>query len=79
MLLRSFPRWAVWALNLVVFAILFLLARALGVAGEQFVTGCLVGFFFLFFGFRLYYGWWPNFGMDGEEATDHLPRKEPGR
>lgn len=75
MLLRSFPRWAVWTLNIVVLAILFLIARSMKVAGDGFVAGCLVGFFFLFFGFRLHYGWWPNFGMDGEEATYHLPRR----
>jgi uncharacterized membrane protein len=77
MIIRGFPRWAVWLLNIAVIVALFAVFQSFKLAGWQFALGFGLGAVYLFVLFRWHYGWWPDFGMDGDDDKNaKLPRIE---
>ncbi|CAL8974406.1 hypothetical protein RHODGE_RHODGE_03329 [Rhodoplanes serenus] len=76
----TWPRALLLFLTLLVIAGLWIVAEVAKLAGWQVCLGFLAGYFFLYCTFRWHYGWWPDFGLDGEdEANSRLPRIAPDR
>ena len=76
----TFPRWAIWIMNIAVLAILWVVFRLANLADWPACLGFVVGYFTFYLGFRWHYGWWPDFNMDGEdEKNSRLPRIDPSR
>lgn len=63
MLLREFPKWLVWLMNLAVIAILSALVYFLRWAGTEFCVGLIVGFLWCYIAFKCW-------RFDYDEPTD---------
>lgn len=58
------------AMNAALIAVLFAVYLLAGWAGWQINLGFLIGTFAFYAMFRWHYGWWPDFGVDGEDAKN---------
>lgn len=76
----AWPRALLLFLNLLVIGGLWLVAETFKAAGWQLALGWGLGNLSLFCMFRWHYGWWPDFGLEGEdERNSRLPRIDPDR
>lgn len=76
----TFPRWAIWVMNVAVLVLLYLVAQVAKLAPWQICFAFVAGGLCSYCLFRWHYGWWPDFNMDGEdEKNSQLPRIDPDR
>lgn len=74
MLPSGFPRWAVWLMNAVVLAIVWIVAYFAKLAGWQICLGFIIGFFVCY----LLYGCWRVDDMD-EDYSRFPPEEREAR
>jgi hypothetical protein len=84
MIIRDFPRWAVWVMNFAVIAALSVIVYFLRWAGTEFCVGAIIGFAWCYIQFRCW-----RFDYDEEpkqervftepliNMSDLLPKSEP--